>query len=175
MYLHLESLYNTLHWGYQLTHAVHPAAEEEEICWIPLCSETTCPLFHLTPCFKWSSTGGFDSQLSTINCSLAPVWLITHLKHRWPQNSVSLSSWKEPTEHLTHTHACMHINQTTSVQSEPPPPFTGAHPTHQDQCRSLLAAGSESWLCKRTLPVLASHLPKSTAGLDKHGSVRVCV
>lgn len=44
----------------------------------------------------------------------------------------------------------MHMNQTTSIQ----PPLTvvlaEAHPTHQDQCKSLLAAGKTVGYVRRS-------------------------
>lgn len=133
-------------------------------------------------CFKSIFIRRFESQLRTINNSLALVWLITHFKHRWLQ--LVLSGFRHnqlKRAHKAHqTHTCI-WTRPPAYSTEPPLTVVLAesHPTHQDQCKSLLAAGYNCWLCKKILPVLASHLPESTAGLYKQSfvcsSICVCV
>lgn len=65
---------------------------------------------HLSPCstsrnfLKWKFVGWFESQLRTINCSLASVWLISHLKCSRPQLESQRTEKSPQSTSYTHTH-----------------------------------------------------------------------
>jgi len=80
------------------------SGEWKELLWTPLCSQISCSLTRQHS--KWMFIRRFESKLGTINNSLVPSWLITHLKSQLVVSE--LSPWQQKRTHKRASHAYTH-------------------------------------------------------------------